>query len=181
MAGTAVSGRDDLLGLFLHVLLLGTLAIGGTQSVMPEAHRFVVEAHGWISSRQFSDSFALAQASPGPNVLWVTLVCLQVAGVTGALLATFAIILPGTLGAILVTHMSRRNPDAPLGRAIRVGVSPLTIGFVFSSGWVLVQAVNHDWRGWLLTAITVAVVLRSKINPLWLIAIGAIAGAAGLV
>jgi len=176
-----VSERDDLVGLFLNVLLLGTLAIGGTQSVMPEAHRFVVEAHGWISSRQFSDSFALAQASPGPNVLWVTLVCLQVAGIAGALVATVAIVLPGMLGAILVTHMSRRNPGAPLGRAIRVGLSPLTIGFVFSSGWVLVQAVNHDWRGWLLTAITIALVLRTRFDPLWLIGAGALAGVAGLV
>ena len=176
-----MSDRDDLLGLFLNVLLLGALAIGGTQTVMPEAHRFVVDAHGWLTGKQFSDSFSLAQASPGPNVLWVTLVCLQVAGFTGAIVATLAIILPGTLGAVLVTHMSRRNPDAPLGRAIRVGLSPLTIGFVLSSGWVLVQAVNHDWRAWLLTAITVVLVLRTRFDALWLIGAGALAGIAGLV
>lgn len=176
-----MSDRDDLLGLFLNVILLGSLAIGGTQTVMPEAHRFVVDAHGWLTSKQFSDSFSLAQASPGPNVLWVTLVCLQVAGFTGAVVATLAIILPGTLGAVFVTHMSRRNPDAPLGRAIRTGLSPLTIGFVLSSGWVLVQAVNHDWRGWLLTAITVVLVLRTRFDALWLIGAGALAGIVGLV
>ena len=176
-----MSDRDDLLGLFLHVLLLGSLAIGGTQTVMPEAHRFVVDAHGWLSSKQFSDSFTLAQASPGPNVLWVTLVCLQVAGFSGALVSTLAIILPGTLGAVLVTHLGRRNPGAPLGRAIRTGLSPLTIGFVFSSGWVLVQAVNHDWRGWLLTAVTVVLVLRTRFDPLWLMGAGAVAGIVGLV
>lgn len=173
--------RDDILGLFLHILLLGCLAIGGTQTVMPEAHRFVVDAQGWISSRQFSDSFVLAQASPGPNVLWVSLVGWQVAGLAGAIASTLAIILPGTLGAILVTHMSRRNPDAPIGRAIRRGLSPITIGFVLSSGWVLVEAAVHDWRGWLLTAITIAVVLRTRFNPLWLIGAGALAGVAGLV
>jgi hypothetical protein len=41
--------------------------------------------------------------------------------------------------------------------------------------------VNRDWRGYLITLLTVALVLRKPWNPLWLLAAGALAGVLGLV
>jgi hypothetical protein len=41
--------------------------------------------------------------------------------------------------------------------------------------------VNHDWRGYAITLLTVAVVLRKPLNPLWLLGAGALAGILGLV
>ena len=46
---------------------------------------------------------------------------------------------------------------------------------------ILMRTVNHDWRGYLITLLTVAVVLRKPWNPLWLFASGALAGMLGLV
>ena len=43
------------------------------------------------------------------------------------------------------------------------------------------RAVNRDWHGYLLTLLTVAVVLRKPLNPLWLLAAGALAGMLGFV
>jgi hypothetical protein len=47
---------------------------------------------------------------------------------------------------------------------------------MLASGWILMRAVDHDWRGYLLTLITVVLVLRTPWNPLWLLAAGALAG-----
>ena len=55
------------------------------------------------------------------------------------------------------------------------------VGLMLASGWILARAVNHDWRGALLTLLTVVLVLRTSWNPLWLIAAGALAGMSGLV
>jgi chromate transporter len=60
-------------------------------------------------------------------------------------------------------------------------LTPLTIGLVFASAWILLPAVNHDWRSYVLTAVTVGLVLRTSVNPVWVLAIGAVAGIAGLV
>ena len=46
---------------------------------------------------------------------------------------------------------------------------------------ILARAVNHDWRGYAITLLTVAVVLRKPLNPLWLLGAGALAGILGLV
>jgi hypothetical protein len=58
---------------------------------------------------------------------------------------------------------------------------PITIGLVFASATILMRTVNHDWRGYLITLFTVAVVLRQPWNPLWLFGVGALAGIVGFV
>jgi chromate transporter len=181
MVGEALMDRPDILGLFLHFLLLSAMAIGGTQTVMPDMYRYVVDTHHWITGKQFADAFALAQAAPGPNVMYVTLIGWQVAGWIGAIATTLALVLPATAGTLLVMRLSARNPDAPFGRAIRSGLAPIAIGLTLSSGWILMGSVNQDWRGYLITALTVVILMRTRLNPLWLIAAGAAAGVAGLV
>ena len=60
-------------------------------------------------------------------------------------------------------------------------VTPITIGLMFAGVSVLARAVNHDWRGYLLTFATTAIVLRKTLNPLWFLSAGAVAGMLGLV
>jgi len=173
--------RADVLGLFLNFLILSSMAIGGTQTVMPGMHHYVVEVHNWITSRQFADAYALAQAAPGPNVMYVTLIGWQVGGWVGAIATTLALVIPSAVCTILFVRLAARNPDAPFARAMRSGLAPVAIGLTFSSAWVLMRSINHDWHGYLLTALAIAIALRTRINPLWLIGGGALAGAAGFV
>src|SRR5450756_3190554 len=104
--------------------------------------RYVVEAHHWLSAKQFADAYALAQAAPGPNMMFVTLVGWQLAGWAGAIVATLATICPPILLTLGVTRLSAHNPDAPLSRAIRGGLGPIAIGLTLSSGWILVRNIS---------------------------------------
>jgi chromate transporter len=173
--------RVDLSALGLHFSLLSLMAIGGVSSVLPDMQRYVVEANRWLSDRQFADAYALGQAAPGPNMMFVTLLGWQLAGWAGAVVATLATIGPPILLTLVVTRLNARNPDAPLGRAIRGGLGPIAIGLTLSSGWILARSADHDWRSALLTLLTIVLMLRTKLNPLWLIAVGAIAGITGIL
>ena len=173
--------RPNLGALFLHFLMLSFLAIGGAPTVLPDMHRYVVEAHHWMTSTQFAELYALAQVAPGPNIMYVTLIGWQVAGWAGAAATTLPWLVPASTLTLLVGHLHARYPQAALGRAIRRGLTPITIGLMLASGWMLMRAVNHDWRGYLLTLLTVVMVLRTPSNPLWLLAAGALAGMVGLV
>ena len=84
------------LGLFVHFLILGCLAIGGVSTVMPDMHRYVVDELGLVTPREFSDLYALAQAAPGPNALWVTILGLHAAGGLGAIATTLGVLIPAT-------------------------------------------------------------------------------------
>ena len=173
--------RVDLPALGLHFALLSLMAIGGVSSVLPDMQRYVVEANHWLSERQFADAYAIAQAAPGPNMMFVTLLGWQLSGWAGAIVATLAIIVPPIVLTLGVTRLHANNPDAPLGRAIRGGLGPIAIGLTLSSGWILAQSADPSWRTALLTLATVALMLRTRFNPVWLIAAGAIAGISGIL
>ena len=173
--------RPDVLALFLHYLMLSSIAVGGVQAVVPDMYRYVVEVHPWMTGKQFADAYSLAQAAPGPNMMYVTLIGWQLAGWAGAIATTLSLVIPSVAFSLLLARLSERDTHASLGRALRRGLAPIAIGFSIASAWILVRTVNHDWHGYLLTALTVVMVLRTRLNPLWLIAAGALAGMSGLV
>ena len=173
--------RVDLSALGLHFTLLSLMAIGGVSSILPDMQRYVVEANHWLSARQFADVYALGQAAPGPNMMFVTLLGWQLAGWAGAIVATLAIIGPPIVLTMAATRLHARNPDAPLGRAIRGGLGPIAIGLTLSSGWILARSSDHSWPAAALTLLTVVLMLRTRLNPVWLILAGAIAGISGIV
>ena len=174
-------GAAELTGLFLYFTMLSFIAVGGAPSVLPEMHRYVVDIHGWMTSTQFAEIYTLAQVAPGPNVMYIPLIGWQVAGWPGAAVLTLAMLLPSVTLTLLIARLYARHPKATMGIAIRRGLTPITIGLLFASGWILVPAANEDWRGYVLTALTVGLVLRTSLNPLWLLSAGAVAGIIGLV
>lgn len=173
--------RLDLGGLFLHFLMLWFLAIGGPSTIFPDIHRYVVEVHQLLTSAEFAELYTLAQVAPGPNAMYVTLIGWHLAGWRGVAATTVPLLVPATTLTLLVGHLNERYPDARIARAIRRGLMPITIGLVFASATILMRTVNHDWRGYVITFATVAVVLRKSWNPLWLFAAAALAGIVGLV
>ena len=68
-----VFGAQDWVELFLHYLSLSLLSIGGAITTAPDMHRFLVDQQHWLTDAQFNASIAIAQAAPGPNVLFVAL------------------------------------------------------------------------------------------------------------
>ena len=72
-----------VLQLFLDFALLSFVAFGGATALLPEMHRVVVEQHHWLNDATFTHLYAIAQAAPGPNVLVVTLIGWEVAGLAG--------------------------------------------------------------------------------------------------
>ena len=64
---------QDWLHLFMHYMMLSLLSIGGAISTLPDMHRYLVDQQHWLTEVQFNSAVAIAQASPGPNVLFVAL------------------------------------------------------------------------------------------------------------
>ena len=169
--------------LTVHFALLSFAAVGGGVIMLaPDMHRYVVDAHHWITAEQFAAAYAIAQAAPGPNMLFVTLVGWQVAGWAGALGATIAIILPPATLTLVMIRLTKGKSSGQIGRfgrAVKNGLAPLSIGLLVAGGWVLLDAGDAGWRAVLVAALTIVAVMRTKWNPLWLILAGAAAGMLG--
>jgi len=173
--------RVDLSALFVHCLAIWFVAVGGPSTILPEFHRYIVEANRLMTSTEFAELYTLAQAAPGPNFMYVTLMGWHLAGWAGAVTMTIPVLIPATALSLLVSHLNQRYPNAAVGQVINRALAPITIGLMCASSTILMRTVNHNWRAYLLTLVTLTFVLRTSWNPLWLLAAGALAGMMGLV
>lgn len=170
----------DLLQLFGHFLVLSLVAIGGAIVIAPEMHRLLVTQIGMLTDAQFSASIAIAQAAPGPNVLFVAILGYQAAGLAGAAATMIGILLPSSLLAFAASRWSQERQGWRVVRAFKAGMAPLTIALLVATGWIL--ATNTPgWAHLILTAGAALLVWRTRLHLLVLIAIGAVVGALGWI
>ena len=170
---------NPLAALFGYFALLSLFAVGGANAAIPEMHRIAVEVMHWMNDRQFVDSFAIAQLSPGPNVIIVTLIGYHVAGFAGAGVATVAMCGPTCLVAFFAARTWDRFKEAPWRIAIQAGLVPVSLGLIGASAFVLARAADKNAYAGAVTAATVLVASLTRINPLWLFAVGGILGLSG--
>jgi chromate transporter len=163
-----------------HVLLLSLLAIGGAIVVVPDLQRVMVGQMHLLTDAQFNASIAIAQASPGPNVMFIAVLGYQAGGFALAVLMLAGIMLPSTTLAFAAARWAHTRQDRLALRAFKAGLAPVTISLLAATGWIL-TAQHPTAPVILLTAVTALLAWRTRIHVLWLIAAGAIAGAAGVV
>jgi chromate transporter len=172
-------GAADLLALFGHFMLLSLLAVGGAMTTAPDMQRYIVGQQGWLSDAQFTASVALAQAAPGPNLLFVAVIGWNVGGLSGVLATMAGSLLPSTTLALSATRWGARHRESRAARAFSAGMAPLTLGLLLATGWVLLEPARSHVGSVALLAATLWVMLRTKCSPLWPIALGAVVGGFG--
>ena len=161
--------------------LMSLFAIGGANSAIPEIHRFAVDVQHWMTDPQFSDIFGLAQLTPGPNVIVVTLIGYHVAGLTGALVATLAMCGPTCIFAFFIGQVWDRFKDAPWRLAIQAALVPISIGLIGASAAVIARAAAQSWVAVAVTVVTAVVTYTIRVNPLWIFAGAALLGLGGMM
>lgn len=175
--GTPTLSGGDWGVVFAQYLLLSILSIGGAIGTAPEMHRFLVEQHHWMTNEQFSASVAIAQAAPGPNLLFVAVLGWGLGGFLGMCVTMTGILLPSTTLTLAAARWGERRRSTRGVQAFVMGMAPLSVGLVVSTGFILGMPAYGS--AWLIAtmALTVLVCLRTKVSPLWLIAVGGLVGA----
>ena len=173
--------KGSLSALAVQFAALSLLAFGGVNVVVPGMQHAVV-GEGWMSSEEFAHLFAIAQAMPGPNVIVVPLIGWRVAGIPGAVVAATAMLLPSTALLLSVAGMWERFAHTRFVRAARAGLSPLAVGLVLASGWLLANAAaQRSVAALLLTGLATLTAVRTRWHPLLLLLAGALLGLLGWV
>lgn len=167
--------------LFLRLTGISLLAFGGAQSMLPAMFRIVVHEEHWMDAQTFADYFAIAQSSPGPNMLIVTLVGWHVSGLAGAVVATVAACGPSSVLALYAYKRLYVHPDERIRNWVRSTSAPISIGLVAASSTQIALLLTQSMAMSVLTMATVLIALQTRLHPLWLIAAGAAAGLLGWV
>jgi chromate transporter len=168
-----------LIALALVFGQLSLAAFGGGNTILPEMQRQFVTVHGWLSAAEFNALYGLAQAAPGPNMMVVTLLGWQVAGLWGALVATLAQFVPSSLLTAVVVHVFERARDAPWRRTIQAGLVPITAGLVAASAALIAGSAAAAPMPAAIAAVVAGLSLTTRAAPLWWLGLGAAVGALG--
>lgn len=182
----------DWISLLAHFLLLSLISLGGAISTSSEMHRFLVEQHHWLTQQQFNDAIAIAQAAPGPNVLFVALmgwhVGMNAGGIKWALLGVATTMLglmtPSTILTYLAAQWGHRNRQLRAVRAFKQGMAPIVIALLLSTAWILGSTGGTDlsnWPLWVLSIASMLVIWRTRLHILWVLGAGALLGALHIV
>jgi chromate transporter len=168
--------------LTLYLALMSSISFGGIPSVLPDIHNFVVVANGWLTDRDFSNFFALAQTIPGPNmIMMMGLVGWKVAGIPGAIAGASATAVPPCTMYFVGYRLWDRFRDAAWQKAARASLAPLTFGLIVAGGTVMARTADKDWQAIGVTGAAAVFLLATRLNPLWMLGAAAALGAFGLM
>lgn len=172
---------DALLMLLVTLAQLSLLAIGGIYVVLPELYRLTVETQAWMTDGEFSALFALSQAAPGPNMMFVTLLGWRLGGVAGGVAATGAFLMPALTLVVIVARMWNRWGERRWFVVLRNGLVPVTIGLMIASAWLLIGATAVSPGGYAIIAASMAATLAARAHPVIVLSCAGILGAFGFV
>ena len=150
---------------------------GGGYVFIPYLDKIIVEQLGWLTQREFIDSIAMGQITPGPILITATFIGYKMNGLLGAFLSTLSIFLPSSVVIIFfsrVYYFIKKNSTVKLIiNGFKIGI----IGLICYSGYVIMFKQQADINLYsIITCILTFVILnKTKIHPIFLIV------AAGLI
>lgn len=190
----------DWLALFSHFASLSLLAVGGAITTVPDMHRYLVADRHWLTESQFTSSIALAQAAPGPNVLFVALMGWNIGvnaggglaagpaawgwALLGVTVSMLGILIPSTTLTFVAARWGHQNRERRVVRAFKTGLAPIVVALLVATGYILSSSLGKSWAQWPIWALALTatvLVWRTKIHLLWLLGAGGVLGWLGLV
>ena len=180
------------LKLFWEFLKIGLFSFGGAYGAIPIIKEAVL-AQGWMDADTLSAMLAVSESTPGPIMVnSATYIGNQQAGILGAFLATFAVVLPAFLIILLFAVKLKNVLENRYAKALLSGIAPSLMGIIFATGFFMVlsdvfgslQAITFDLFALIIFAVLLAAsfltkqVFRKKLSPIVLILISAALGIA---
>jgi chromate transporter len=185
---TRLSDLGTLAQVLWQFLSLSLFSLGGGNTLLAEYHHLAVAQFCWLTNTQFADLYALAEAAPGPSSMLVGLLGLGAGWREGpywALLCAYgaeaAILLPSTLLMVMACLSWKRLEHSPWRVAFERGLGPITLGILFAVGLKILRTADTNWAGVVVSILVCVLMLRTRISPLWFMAVAGVLGGLGVI
>ena len=170
----------DWATLLLQFVMLSFLAIGGVMAVAPDMHRVLVDERMLLTHDQFLTAVTIGKVSPGPNALMVAVLGYQIAGLSGAIAISLAMVIPSATLAFYALRWTEFNAQRLGVRAFKLGSAPIVVGLLLATGLVLMKNFSSTVETVFVVVIAV-IIWRTRVHLMLLMLIGATLGAIGLI
>ena len=149
---------------------------GGGYVFIPAMQETVVQELHWLTIKEFTDSIAMGQITPGPILISATFIGYKVAGFWGSIVATVAIFLPSGILMIAGSHFLDKFKNSNYIHAIFMGLRPAVIGLIFAASFTIGRSIEMNWQSVLIFLIIFLANFRFKVNAALLIPVSGVLG-----
>jgi len=160
---------------------VGMVFFGGGFVLIPILYQKLVEEYHWLSPSQFVDGVAISNLTPGPIAVLATFTGFHLGGVAGAIVATAAIFTPAMMLMTVISAGYDRFKDSSRAKDFLAGVTPTVVGLVASAALLLWPSSVASWRAAVLMIVALALLVRFKWHPAFVLAVGAGLATLGIV
>ena len=136
----------------------------------------VVDVHHWLTEQGLIHLYSVGKVAPGPNMMMVASIGEHVAGPVGSFIVVLAFFLPTVLITLAVGRLWVRLEGWRWRNAIQKGLAPVSVGLVLAGSVTLARGALLNWMAGAIAVAVFVILLRSKVNPAWLILGGALIG-----
>ena len=155
-----------LLTLFIEFFKTGLFAVGGGLATIPFLTA-MTEKYDWFTPQQLADMIAVAESTPGPiGVNTATFAGFRAAGIPGAVIATFGLVLPSFLIILAIAGALQKYKSNPLVQNAFSGLRPASTGLIAAAGWSVLKTalIGSDIMGISLPAVLLFAVIMILSN-----------------
>jgi chromate transporter len=168
----------SLSALFVSFVKIGSVVFGSGYVLIAFLRSSIVVEQGWLTDRQLLDAVAVGQLTPGPVFTTATFIGYVLGGLPGAVVATAGIFLPSfALVAATRPLLSRIRRSRAAG-AFLDGANVASLGLMAAVVVHLARGASVDGASTAIGIVALVVSFATRPNPAWLVAAGAIVGAA---
>lgn len=181
--------NKNIIILLVSFLQIGLFSIGGGYATIPLIQEQVVDLHHWLTLQEFTDIITISQMTPGPlAVNTSTFVGIRIAGILGAIVATLGCILSGFILSIILYRFFRKHKDIDIISNILKGLRSTSVGLIAASASTILliafwgspsldaKAVNFNITAIIVFIISLFLLRRYKMNPIFIIILTGIIG-----
>ena len=131
--------------LFRAFFRVGLLTFGGGYAMLPILRREVVESHPWCTDEELADYYAVGQCTPGIiAVNTATFVGQKLAGIPGALLATYSLTLPSFVIILIIAAVLQNFADYAIVKNAFAGIRVAVVALVLNAVLKLLKTAVKD-------------------------------------
>ncbi|MBE9516370.1 MAG: chromate efflux transporter [Proteobacteria bacterium] len=148
---------------------MSLMLFGGGYVFIPLIQQVVVAEYGWVTQKEFIDSIAMGQVTPGPILISAAFIGYKVAGLVGALAATIGIFTPPAILMIVASHGLEKIKSSIWMAAALKGVRPAVVGMIFAASVIVAKTATAQWPTAFIFLATIILMIRFKLQVAWLI------------
>jgi chromate transporter len=173
---SAATASFSLALLFLFFLKVGAVLYGSGYVLLAFIRADLVERWHWLTESQLLDAIAVGQVTPGPVFTTATFIGYILGGTKGAAVATVGIFLPAFVFVAASGPLVPRIRRSPTAGAFLDGVNAAALALMVVVTYQLGRAAIIDFTTIALAVISGAILFRFRLNSVWLVLGGGIAG-----